>query len=144
MKVLIVSSNTLPASPSGPAYVAGAVRQAGHIVDIYESLFDTDLTNALKSKLINFQPNVVGISIRLVHGDTLDSSAPLGTRHRDLRPCVKKIVQVVRQNSMARIILGGPGFNYYAKDWLDNRLRRKVEKTVTYLVGLSVEFVVAS
>lgn len=29
MKVLIISSNTLPASPSGPAYVAGAVRQAG-------------------------------------------------------------------------------------------------------------------
>ena len=26
MKVLIISSNTLPAAPTGPVYVAGAVR----------------------------------------------------------------------------------------------------------------------
>jgi hypothetical protein len=120
MKTLIISSNTLPgASPSGPAYVAGAVRQAGHIVDVYESLFAADLTGTLVAKLDSFQPDVVGISIRLVHGDVLDSSASLGTRHLDLRPRVKETVEVIRQNSKAWIVLGGPGFNYYAYDWLD-------------------------
>ena len=120
MKVLIISSNTLPgASPSGPAYIAGTVRQAGHIVDVYESLFATDLTSTLAAKLDSFQPDVVGVSIRLVHGDVLDSSASLGTRHLDLRPRVKEIVKVIRQNSNAWIVLGGPGFNYYAYDWLD-------------------------
>jgi radical SAM superfamily enzyme YgiQ (UPF0313 family) len=120
MKTLIVSSNTLPgAFPSGPAYIAGAVRQAGHIVDVYESLFATDSTGPLAAKIDHFQPDVVGVSIRLVHGDVLDASAPLGTRHLDLRPRVKEIVEVTRQNSHARIVLGGPGFNYYANDWLD-------------------------
>ncbi len=119
MKVLIISSNTLPASPSGPAYVAGAVRQAGHDVDVYESLFASDLPGELAARFDRFQPDVVGISIRLVHGDVLDPNAPLGTRHLDLRPRVREIVEVIRRNSVARIVLGGPGFNYYAHDWLD-------------------------
>lgn len=29
MKILIVSSNTLPAAPTGPAYIAGALLRAG-------------------------------------------------------------------------------------------------------------------
>ena len=28
-------------------------------------------------------------------------------------------MEVTRKNSDARIVLGGPGFNYYARDWLD-------------------------
>ncbi len=119
MRVLIISSNTLPASPSGPAYIAGALRQAGHIVNVYESLFAVDLAGELATQLDAFQPDVVGISIRLVHGDVQDSSAPLGTRHLDLRPRVRELVQIIRQHSSAQIVLGGPGFNYYAQDWLN-------------------------
>lgn len=51
MKVIIISSNTLPASPSGPAYVAGAVRQAGHEVTVFESLFATDAASELLAVL---------------------------------------------------------------------------------------------
>jgi radical SAM superfamily enzyme YgiQ (UPF0313 family) len=119
MKVLIISSNTLPAAPTGPVYVAGAARQAGHEVRIYERLFATDLEGELTSLLADFQPDVIGISIRLVFGDELDKEAPLGTRHTDLRPRVKQITDLVRQHSAARIVLGGPGFNYYSPDWLD-------------------------
>ena len=81
MKVLIISSNTLPAAPTGPVYVAGAVRQAGHEVQIYERLFAADLAPELTAKLRDFQPDVIGISIRLVFGDELDMDAPLGTHH---------------------------------------------------------------
>lgn len=119
MKVLIVSSNSLPASPSGPVYLAGAVRQAGHTVQIYERLFAGDLPAELNAKLLEFQPDVIGVSIRLVFGDELDPAAPLGTRHTDLRPRVKEIVDILRRGSSARIVLGGPGFNYYAQDWLE-------------------------
>lgn len=119
MKVLIISTNTLPASPSGPAYIAGAVHQSGHEVAVYDRLFAVDLSKELAEKLAQFQPDVVGISIRLVFGDTLDPSAPLGTRHVDLRPRVREIVDIVRRNSNVRIVLGGPGFNYYARDWLN-------------------------
>jgi radical SAM superfamily enzyme YgiQ (UPF0313 family) len=95
------------------------VRQAGHSVDVYESLFASDLAAELGAKLKDLRPDVVGISIRLVQGDVQDASAPLGTRHLDLRPRVKEIVDTVRQNSEARIVLGGPGFSYYARDWLE-------------------------
>jgi hypothetical protein len=39
MKMLMISANTLRAAPSGPANVAGALRQAGHTVDLTEFLF---------------------------------------------------------------------------------------------------------
>ena len=119
MKVLIISSNTLPAAPTGPIYVAGAARQAGHEVQIFERLFATNLEAELPSVLNDFQPDVVGVSIRLVFGDKLDEKAPLGTQHTDLRPQVRQVTNLVRQNCAARIILGGPGFNYYARDWLE-------------------------
>jgi radical SAM superfamily enzyme YgiQ (UPF0313 family) len=119
MKVIIISSNSLPATPTGPVYVAGALRQAGHEVKLYERLFANDLASELKSELAGFQPDVIGISIRLVFGDELDPAAPLGTRHTDLRPRVKEIVDIIRQWSNAPIVLGGPGFNYYARDWLE-------------------------
>jgi B12 binding domain len=119
MKVLVISSNTLPAAPTGPVFVAGAVLKAGHDVQIYERLFTNDLERELTTILQDFQPDVIGVSIRLVFGDELDTDAPLGTRHTDLRPQVKQITDIVRRNSNARIVLGGPGFNYYARDWLE-------------------------
>ena len=118
MRVLIISSNTLPASPSGPAYVAGAALAAGHEVQVFERLFAQDLRAELRAVLHDFRPDIIGISIRLVFGDELDLQAPFGTRHTDLRPRVKEIVEIVQQFSSAVIVLGGPGFNYYAIDWL--------------------------
>ena len=97
----------------------GQSAQAGHEVQIYERLFAVDLEGELTAVLEDFQPDVIGVSIRLVFGDELDLDAPLGTRHTDLRPRVKEITDIVRQNSDARIVLGGPGFNYYARDWLE-------------------------
>jgi hypothetical protein len=118
MKVLIISSNTLSAAPSGPAYIAGAVRQAGHEVRVFERLFAANLADELAAGLLEFQPDVIGLSIRLVFGDELDAEAPFGTRHTDLRPRVREIVAIIREHSDAFIVLGGPGFNYYAEDWL--------------------------
>jgi hypothetical protein len=139
MKVLIISANTLLAPPSGPVYVAGAVRQAGHEVQIYERLFADDLASELTNKISDFHPDVIGISVRLVFGDELDSAAPLGTRHTDLRPQVKEIVDTIRHRSTAPIIMGGPGFNYYARDWLeyldlDYGIRGEGEESFTQLL----------
>jgi len=119
MKVLIISANTLPASPSGPAYIAGAALEAGHTVEVFEALFAQDLIGELETQIANFHPDVVGISIRLVHGFVLDEDSEFGTRHIDLRVRVKQIVDCVRRVSDADIVLGGPGFNYYGPDWLE-------------------------
>lgn len=118
MKVLIISLNSLPASPSGPAYVAGAVRAAGHQVHVYDTLFADDCSAGLMAALSESQPDVIGISIRLVFADVPDPNASLGTRHTDLRSQVRELVRVVRSESDAPVVLGGPGFTYYARDWL--------------------------
>lgn len=119
MKVLIISANTLPFSPSGPAYIAGAARDAGHTVEVFDCLFAQDPVRELKEHITRFNPDVVGISIRLVHGYMLDESAKFYTRHDDLRTGIKEIVNCIKRISSAQIVLGGCGFNYYGRDWLD-------------------------
>ena len=119
MRVLIISANTLPASPTGPAYVAGAALAAGHTVEVFESLFAQDLAGELQAQIARFQPEVIGISIRLVHGYVIDEGVEYHTRHLDLRTRVKEIVDCIRKATAAPIILGGPGFNSYARDWLE-------------------------
>ena len=119
MKVLVISANSLPSAPSGPAYIAGAALAAGHTVETFEALFAHDLEADLKQQIKSFKPDVVAVSIRLVHAYMIDESAEHGTKHLDLRGRVKQIVDCVRENSDAHIVLGGPGFNYYGLDWLE-------------------------
>ncbi len=119
MKVLIISANTLPSAPSGPAYIAGAALAAGHSVEVFEAIFAQDLTSELERQITDFDPAVVAISIRLVHGFVIDEGAEFGTKHLDLRVRVKEIANCVRRISDAHIVLGGPGFNYYGPEWLE-------------------------
>jgi len=119
MRVLIISANSLAASPTGPAYIAGAALRAGHSVEQFECLFAQDLNAELKACIKRFQPDLVGVSIRLVHGYIIDEAAPYNTSHLDLRENVRGVVDGVRQATSAPILLGGPGFNYFAADWLD-------------------------
>jgi hypothetical protein len=56
MKVLLISTNTLPASPAGPAYIAGAALRAGHTVEVFECLFAQDLIGELQAHLARFVP----------------------------------------------------------------------------------------
>lgn len=119
MRILVISTNSLPASPSGAAYIAGAAKREGHQVEVFESLFASDVAGELTAHIARFDPQVAAISIRLVHGYLIDETAPFHTVHVDLRPRVKEVVETVRRASTARIVLGGPGFNYYAESWLE-------------------------
>ena len=49
------------------------------------------------------------------------SQLPAGItlQHLDFRPKVKEIIDCIKGNSDAQIVLGGPGFNYYGPDWLE-------------------------
>lgn len=87
MKVLIISADTLHSPPSGPAYVAGAARDAGHTVEVFERLFAQDLVGELEGQLTRFNP--------------------------------KEIVDCIKRISNAPVVLGGSGFNYYGRDWLE-------------------------
>ena len=122
MKVLIISANTLPASPTGPAYMAGAALRAGHTVEVFETLFSTEVANDIDRHIRQFNPDVIGISIRLVNGYVVDELAKdfeFGIRSFDARPMVKEMVDSIKQLSDAQIVLGGPGFNYFGPNWLE-------------------------
>lgn len=126
MKVLIISGAFLPLSqsrlqycPSGAAYIAGAARKAGHTVEVFDCYVASDLTGELEAKLSVFSPDVIGISITSVTGDILDEESEFGTQYFDMRPKIKSIVDTIKQNTNAHVVLGGSGFNYYGKEWMD-------------------------
>ena len=108
MQVLIISFSTFPASPSGPAYIAGAALKAGHTVEVFDCLYAKDL-NGLEEQIARFKPDVIGISIKFVTGDVIDESAEFNTRPFDHRSQVKEMVNRIKRVSDAHIVLGGPG-----------------------------------
>lgn len=119
MKVLIVSTNTMPASPAGPAYIAGAVREAGHSVSVFDCLLAADVTQELETCISGFDPDVIGISIRTVTGMVYDAGAAYHMKRFDNRVFVKGLVDCIRSVTSAPIVPGGSGFNYFGEEWLD-------------------------
>jgi radical SAM superfamily enzyme YgiQ (UPF0313 family) len=119
MKVLIISANTFRFSPSGPAYIAGAARDAGYTVEVFDCLFADDMIRELEEHITRFKPDVIGISIRTVTGLIPDETAEFHMKPFDTRVLVKEMVDCIKRLSSAPIVPGGPGFNYYGPDWLD-------------------------
>ena len=116
--------------------MAGAALQAGHEVDVFECLFAQDLELELAAKVTEFQPEVCGVSIRLVNGKVVGSANdPWSIQSFDVRPKVREVVTCIQRSApLADIILGGPGFNYYGPNWLqyldlDYGLRGEAEFT---------------
>lgn len=105
MRVLLVYSNQsrdlLPAPPIGLCYVAGATRRAGHDVRVLDLLTSRRPLDDLRDALRGFAPEVVGISVRNI--DNVVSQRPVW-HLGELAP----MLAVVRRESRAPIILGGP------------------------------------
>jgi len=103
MNILLISANRstepYPVFPLGLATVAEALRQAGHAVEIFDCLWDTDLEERVRA----FAPRLVGISLR-----NIDNENSLGEEWYldDLR----QIVGRIRAISDAPVVLGGAGF----------------------------------
>lgn len=119
MKVLVISANTFNFSPSGPAYIAGAARDSGHTVEVFDCLFADDTIHELEEYITKFKPDIIGISIRTVTGLVPDENAEFHMKRFDTRVLVREIVDCIKRLTSAHIVLGGPGFNYYGPDWLE-------------------------
>jgi radical SAM superfamily enzyme YgiQ (UPF0313 family) len=105
MRVMLVYSNRArilePAPPIGLSYVATATRRAGHEVHFVDLMVSRNPIGELHHALKNFQPEVVGISVR-----NIDNVVAQRTSwHLDE---VSEIISTVRNRSKARIVLGGP------------------------------------
>ncbi|MEK6196062.1 MAG: cobalamin-dependent protein, partial [Deltaproteobacteria bacterium] len=113
MKVLLVATNTLmepyPVYPLGLDYVAAAITKQ-HQVRITD-LNGADGYEGLKIAIREFRPDIIGLSLRNI--DNTDTTDPRGFvgQYRD-------IVDAIRSQSDARLILGGSGFTIFPAETL--------------------------
>ena len=117
MRVMLVYSNRArimePAPPIGLSYVATASRRAGHDVRFVDLMMSRDPRADLKTALREFQPDVVGFSIRNIDNIVAQNIAWHFTEMREF-------IALVREHSPARIVLGGPAASILGAGVLTN------------------------
>jgi len=115
MRVLLASANTevinMPVLPLGLACVAGATRAAGHDVKVLNLMGRGDTGTVLKEAIVDFSPEVIGISVRNIDDQCM-------SKPRFLLDPVKKVVTECRSLSDAPIVLGGAGYSIFPKSSL--------------------------
>jgi radical SAM superfamily enzyme YgiQ (UPF0313 family) len=108
VRVLLVATNRMltpfPVYPIGVDYVATAL-QGRHEVRVLDLACD-GAEEALATVCQSLRPEVVGLSIRNV--DSAETSNPEG-----FIPDLERVAALVRKNSQARLVLGGPGFSIF-------------------------------
>ncbi len=114
-RILLVSSNTtvepFPVYPLGLAIIAAALAADGHSVDQFDFLAAGESEEALRARIRAFGPQYVGLSLRNL--DDCDSLT--ATTY----PAVaRRIVEVIRETTSARVILGGSAFSILPEEIL--------------------------
>lgn len=108
MKVLLLSANRVrapyPVYPLGLDYVAAAL-EPDHQVQIAD-MNTLSEAGALAHALNNFAPDIVGLSLRNI--DNTDTTDPQGFIND-----YQEVVEIIRANSQALVILGGAGFSLF-------------------------------
>jgi len=116
MRVLLISANTeqinMPVLPLGLAYVAAAVDGQGHTVKMLNLMMQTDTQKALHGAIVEFNPEIIGISVRNIDDQNMGNP-------RFLLESVKNVVTTCRKYSDATIVLGGAGYSIFPQATLD-------------------------
>jgi len=117
MRVMLVYSNRArimePAPPIGLSYVATATRRAGHDVRFVDLMMSRDPQADLEKALRDFQPEVVGFSIRNIDNIIAQNVSWHLTE-------VRAFIATARKYSTARIVLGGPAASILGAGALKN------------------------
>ena len=111
MKVLFISPNRekepYVAAPLGIAYLSAVLLKEGYNVKVLDLCFEDEPVSATKKTLNDFQPDIIGISIR-----NLESSTTF------LIPTIKDVVDCCKDYGRGKIILGGTAFSITPEDML--------------------------
>jgi len=108
MRVMLVYSNRSrilePVPPIGLSYIATATRRAGHEVRFVDLMVSRNYEVELQRALADFQPDVVGISVR-----NIDNVVPqrLAWHLGEVAP----MIETVRKAGRAHVVLGGPAIS---------------------------------
>jgi radical SAM superfamily enzyme YgiQ (UPF0313 family) len=108
MKITIIAVNRekhpYPVQPLGALYITQALRLKGHEVKLLDLCFIDNVNEAILSNLNQFNPRIIGISIR-----NIDNTAFPNTKF--YLPAIKEIVDFIKCNTDTLIIAGGSGFS---------------------------------
>ena len=112
MRVLLVSANTeqinMPVLPLGLACVAAAVQNAKHDAIMLNLMTQTDTRKALKEAILEFDPKIIGISVRNIDDQNMENP-------RFLLEAVKDVIAHCREFSDATIVLVEPAIVFFLK-----------------------------
>ena len=121
MKILLVATNqtdrfmdrmVVRPVPIGLAYIAAAVDEDRHQMRVLDLMFSEDGPSDVEQALKNFQPDLVGLSIR-----NLDNQSYFNPVWN--LPAVRDIVDRIRECSSATILCGGPAFSILPAECLE-------------------------
>ena len=115
MKILLISVNNEAGVetplPLGLACVAAATEKAGHEVQLLALTSTTDWESAIRERIEEFRPVVLGISVRNIDDQNMQAS------YFFLEP-LRKVVAVCRRASRAAVVLGGAGYSIFPESAL--------------------------
>jgi radical SAM superfamily enzyme YgiQ (UPF0313 family) len=108
MRVLLVSANREhlpdPIFPLGLSYIAAAVINAGHKIEVADLCFGRHPLENLRKQAQQFKPDVIGLSLRNVDNAAYPRTVDYLGLHRE-------VVDVLHTVSKAPVVLGGSGFS---------------------------------
>ena len=116
MRVLLISANTEQSNilplPLGLNCIAVATRNAGHDVRFLDLLTEKNIKKALNLTIKSFNPEIIGISIRNIDDQVMNTP-------RFLLNQVKEIISECRKLSDVPIVLGGAGYSIFPESTLN-------------------------
>lgn len=117
MKVLMINSNryNLPAPviPFGLCQVSAAIEKSGHELRVLDLCFSRNCRNAINKSLKQFQPDIIGISIRNI--DTGATYEPLFF----LETVKEEIIDPVKKLFNGPIVIGGASVGISGTEMLE-------------------------
>ncbi|MCX6012093.1 MAG: cobalamin-dependent protein, partial [Chloroflexi bacterium] len=116
MRILLTSSNRSnvisPVFPLGLAYMAGSLCTIGHEIKSFDVALHKDYKKLLIETIKDFNPDIIGISIRNL--DNQKYADPVS-----FLPEISDVVNICKESSKAKIILGGSAFSILPERLLD-------------------------
>ena len=115
MKILLISVNRekmpYPVFPLGMAYLARTLKEGGHAIEVLDLCFSQAPSADLRDILQRFKPDLIGLSMRNLDNLTYPTSLSYLKE-------VEEVIQVCRQSSSSRLIIGGSGYSLAPKELL--------------------------
>jgi radical SAM superfamily enzyme YgiQ (UPF0313 family) len=117
MKILLISVNRermpFPVFPLGLAYIARALREEGHQIEVMDLCFSQEVSVDLNNTLQRFRPDLIGISLRNLDNLTYPTSVSYLKE-------VEEVIGICRQSPSSRLVIGGSGYSLSPKELLQH------------------------